>query len=373
MIRILHLLDESTGWEQRTGLTQLIDRLPSDRYVHRLASLHPHVKSALLPLSLPISRIPRFHPFDTLSSPPLARIVDVEDIDLIHAWSVSAANVASPLSSAPLVYQMYDPSLASRSVNKLRSLADPKRFAISCSSEVVQRRLIEGGLPAEYTVVIRPGVDFSLINKIKRSSLRSDLGLTDEMKAVLLADPITREGGHFDTVYAVSIQNHVKGGLRIILPGQSNEVNRVARFGDTLPVDAPLILPGHKVPYEHLLSVADYLMLTPQGDTSSTALAWAMASGASIIATAVHSVAELVAHKLNGLLFKQTPGRMMAPAIIKCLTDVTAQLKAKEVARGHAYEVFGLRRYAEQTMQLYDNVLTRRTPADSITDAAIAG
>ncbi|MCH7872136.1 MAG: glycosyltransferase, partial [Planctomycetes bacterium] len=120
-----------------------------------------------------------------------------------------------------------------------------------------------------------------------------------------------------------------------------------------------------------LLVVADELLITPRVDISSTSIAWAMAAGVAVIGTAVHSVAEMIANKVNGLLFKQTPGRSMTPAILTCLRQRDEQRKAIEVARGHAYEAFGLRRCIEQYMQLYDNVLRGQDPGAGITDSAI--
>jgi glycosyltransferase involved in cell wall biosynthesis len=96
-----------------------------------------------------------------------------------------------------------------------------------------------------------------------------------------------------------------------------------------------------------------------------------MAAGTAVVGTAVHSIAELVAHKVNGLLFKQVPGRSMSAAILARLQDRASQEKAKEVARGQAYEAFGLRRYIEQTTRLYENVLSGSPPREGITDSAL--
>jgi glycosyltransferase involved in cell wall biosynthesis len=96
-----------------------------------------------------------------------------------------------------------------------------------------------------------------------------------------------------------------------------------------------------------------------------------MAAGVAVIGTAVHAVAELIANKLNGLLFKQTPGRSMVASLFRLLTDRVSQDKVRETARGQAYEVFGLRRCVEQHMRLYDNVLNGSPPGDGIVDSAM--
>ena len=44
---------------------------------------------------------------------------------------------------------------------------------------------------------------------------------------------------------------------------------------------------------------------------------WAMASRTAVVGTADYAIAELIAHKLNGLLVKRDPDRSIAPAIAR--------------------------------------------------------
>jgi len=55
------------------------------------------------------------------------------------------------------------------------------------------------------------------------------------------------------------------------------------------------------------------------------------------------------------------------------LQDRASLDKAREVARGQAYEVFGVRRFIEQHMRVYDNLMSDRAPGEGITDSARAG
>ena len=103
-------------------------------------------------------------------------------------------------------------------------------------------------------------------------------------------------------------------------------------------------------------------------------MAWAMAADTLVIGTATYAVAELIANRVNGLLFKQTPGRRMVPDIAPLLRgDRSSHVKLKEAARGQAYEVFGLRRCVEQTMQLYENLLAGENAEHNINDPAMTG
>lgn len=372
MIRILHVLDESSGWEQRLGVAHLIDRLPSDQYEHVFAAMHPCVADTLGPIDASIHLLRRFPPFNALSAPSLLRLSHRLDINLIHAWSARVATIAATVAKVPLVVQLYDPITAKRHAKQLRIIAQPSKFAISCSSGIVRRRLIESGVPAEFAVVIRPGIDFGLINRIKGSALRADLGLSDNATVVTLPGPMSHDIENKQAFYAVSLLQHFHQGWVTLLPGDSKEIARLQRFGQNLPLESPCVTPGSLVPFEHLISISDYLLVTSPGDVSTTCIAWAMAAGVHVIAAAGYAVTELISSKVNGLLFKNRPGRFIGADIIRLLRDRPTQIKTAETARGQAYEVFGLRRYAEQTMQLYDNVLAGKSPETDLVDSAVA-
>ncbi|RME40672.1 MAG: hypothetical protein D6788_02840 [Planctomycetota bacterium] len=221
--------------------------------------------------------------------------------------------------------------------------------------------------------MIRPGVDFAAINRARRGDLRTRLGLSREDRLVIVPEPVSRRTGAIDVFYAIVLLNHIEPGWKIILPGRSRERERILRYARAIPIETPIVLPNADEPFENLLAVADVLAMAPPGDVDTTAVAWAMASGTAVIASAVYAVAEMVANRLNGLLFKRTPGRFLAPALVRCLRDREGQRKAIETARGQAYEIFGLRRYLDQTLQLYDNLSAGRPATTDITDSAMVG
>lgn len=372
MIRIGHLLDESAGWEQRVGIGRLVDRLPRDRFDNEVATLEPRV---IPPFARDVKSIHVLTPLAGLSqlaAPAVGRFVTKHGIDLIFAWGVRAATAARALVRTPVVVHLFDPCTATRDVKLLRTISGRERFAVTCASEIVRRRLIEGGLAAELTATIRPGVDFNRINRYRRSSVREDLGLRQGDFVVIVPDPVTRSGGQFEACQAVANLHHVAPEIRLIVPGDSSEVRRIKRVLSTLPRSGVCVVPASRYGFEELVANADALLVTPRGDISTTAIAWAMGAGVVVVGTAVYSVAELIANKVNGLLFKCQRGRSMAAAIAACLRDHDSHRKVTEVARGQAYEVFGVRRYVEQCMQLCDNVMSGRPPAEGITDSSVA-
>jgi glycosyltransferase involved in cell wall biosynthesis len=293
--------------------------------------------------------------------------------DLLHVWSVRAATAARSLPDKPVVVSQCDPVAAAADAKILRTLARSPRFAIVCSCEIVRRRLIEHGVPPETTVLVRPGVDFGLINRTRRGSIRDALGIQDNEFVSIVPEPILREGGQFEATYAVALRRRLHEHHRVIVSGRSREVDRILAFHRGLPIQDAIIATGRRFPFERLVSAADALLMTPRGDAAISAIPWAMAAGTAVIGTAVHAVAEIIANRVNGLLFKQVRGRSMLASMYRLLGAKDDFATCRETGRGQAYEVFGLRRHAEQTMRVYENILAGRPASEGVTDSAAAG
>lgn len=373
MTTIGHLLDESAGWEHRVALSQLLDRLSPDRFGQVVAVTSPAARSVLHGLGRPIETLPRLTSLAALAGPALARFTADRRIDVLHAWGVRAAAAARTLSDTPVIVHLFDPRLAAKHVKRLRVMASSHAFALVCSAELVRRRLVEGGVPYDATVVIRPGVDFAAVNRFRRGGLRERLGLSRDDRVLILPDGTDATAGRLEAFMAISLQQSLKPELRVIVPGDGAEQRRIARFAATVPQPGALVATHNRYPFDQLVTAADVLLVTPRGDTATTAIAWAMAAGVGVIGTAVHAVAELIASRVNGLLFKQTPGRSMVLPIVRLLEDRDALAKATEAARGQAYEVFSVRRFVEQHARLYENVLSGVNPSAGITDPAMVG
>ena len=374
MIRLCHLLDGSAGWEQRVGLTPLLDRLSRDRYHQQIALISPSARNPLhhFDSDKTLTHLRSLPGLEVLTAPILARFVEREQINVIHAWSVQSALTARLAADVPLVIHLSDPRLAVRHAKLLRTLSRPSRFAIACSSQIVRRRLVEGGVDPRLAVVIRPGIDFGLINRYRRTPTRETLGLSRDDFVVILPEPVERASGQFEAVRAILHQNCLPADrIRVIVPGPSCEQRRIERFAAAMPVGRTVITPGEAYPFEQLLAACDALLIAPRGDASTTAVAWAMGAGAAVIGSAVYAVAEMIANKVNGLLFKQGPSRSMNTDLLDRLLDRASQERVREVARGQAYEIFGLRRYVEQHAQLVENLPAGSDPGDGISDSSI--
>ncbi|MBI4716922.1 MAG: glycosyltransferase [Planctomycetes bacterium] len=366
-----HLVDPTLGWEQRLALEQLADRLPREACAQKVVALGSGGADRP-PAVAGSQRLPWLPGIPWLCAPPLARWLRREAVDVAHAWGLPAAMAARAAGSRALVVELFDPRLTAHDRKLLRTLCRPGNFAVACSSQTIRRRLIEGGVAPESCVVIRPGVDFALLTRVRRGPLRAGLGLSRNDMVMVTTEPDSRHGGHFEAFWAAELATYSLPSVRIIIPGWGREVERIRRFAATLPRPEVLICPGGRHRMEELIAVADVLVVAPRGDAPTTAIAWAMAAGAAVLGTADYCVAELIANKLNGMLFKPRPDESIAMSLVRLLKQHELFNSLRETARGQAYEVFGLRRFVDQHQRLYQNLLAGAPPDAGIEDSALS-
>ena len=403
MIRVGHVFDRAVGWSQRVAVSQLIDRLPREEFAQFLGAIDARAVDVLGSLPAKIELLSRSGWLNLPAGPAIRRFAERHRVDVLHAWGTTAAVgcsavryrldptglSAAPTSTeansmsqtgdddtirkVPLVVSLVDPGFGEREARLLRTIARPEGFAIACESGTVRRRLIERGLDDAACVLIRPGVDFAAINRTKRSGLRAALGFAEGDRVAIVHEPMTRHGGQSDASWAATLFGSGAEGLHCILPGDSREAQRIARRSAGQPSVAPPVRTNGKYPFELLLSVSDVPVLAAPGDIPTTAIAWAMASRTAIIGSAVPCVAEYIAHKVNGLLFKIAKDRSTVISIAKLLADRESQARCAAAAHGQAYEVFSIRRTIDQYASLYRNLFAGAPPGRGIADPAAIG
>lgn len=373
-MRILHLLDGSFDWEQRLAVGQLLDRLDSRENQQIVASLDVAVPRDHIFNGTPIHRCPDRFGFGVVAAPRVRRLLAEQKVGVIIAWGARAASAAisTKRDDVPLIAEWFDPQIADRDAKLLRTVSAASRSAIACSTGTVQRRLIEAGVPADRCVLIRPGVDFGLINRVKQDGgARASLGIELDERVVMMSEPTSRAGFHDRVVWAHQLQSYLSDHWRLVIPGVGPETDRLRRLVRVSGFDAPVFAGDASM--EQLIASVDVLVVPADGDVSTTIIAWAMASYVPVVATAVYSVAELIAHRNNGLLIKPQKGPGMAIEFVSHLRQMGDMRKEKESARGQAYEVFSIRRFVDQHVTLMNNLSNDREVGEGIQDSAVEG
>ncbi len=367
---ILHVIDASCDETQLQVLATLHQRLAADGFTQTVCCVDPesipraarHLSGKIHPVHRRLSRLLNF-------APSLGQIARRIDAGLVHTWGIEAAAVAgAQLSELPATLTLLNPAAVPQVAGWLRSL--PRDATISAGSQIIRARLISRGIAAERVVVIRGPADFAAINKARQTDLRQTP--VGEAQTTLLMDgPASHGGGQYFGLWACAVVSKVLPGLRVILPYESKESRRLQRFIRQIGMTDMLIVPDAATTWPQLVACADVFMCPAIDEVCTEPLASAMAAGLPIVGSAVRSITEMIADKHNGLLCKPGDPRALASKLLTAIEDADLRRRITEVARGQAYEVFGIRDFADNYAHLYENVLANRPAAEGIRDTAM--
>ncbi len=372
VMRVLHLLDSTCGWEQRLAITQLLDRFDPKIVDCVVASIDPSHADELMP-ETDVIPVPRRLTLPVLAAPAIRSLNQSQPFDIVHAWgapAAAAARAAQPVSS-PLVISIFDPGLSTSEMRILLTVQASGKCVFSCAAEHARRRMVEQGIAFESCAVIRPGVDFKTIREVNKRDLRDQMGIAQDSFVAITPDPPSERGGHRSAVWAISMYAHLDRNIRLLVPGQSEAIADLQRLTASTNFPESISFTQSRFRFEELLPIADVLICGGTDDVSTTAVGWAMAANVTVVSPAIYCVAELVSNDLNGILFKaEDSWTRRGRQICVRLENARHAAKLREVARGQAFEVFSVRRSVDQHRQLYDNILANTSPSHNISDPA---
>lgn len=290
---------------------------------------------------------------------------------VLHAWTLRAAAACAALAAedVPLIIQADGDDDASATARWYTSREDRTPVHFIVSAAVPQRELARHGVPSRACALIRDSVDFAALNAARSTDVRSELRLDRDDRALLLLPPMARHAGHFHAAWAALLAQVVRGDVRLIVPGGA-ESGRIERLVRETGFGAMLRTTGDAFALPQLLGAADLVLFLPPGRASVAALAWAMAAGKPILASAVWTVTELLADGHNGWLVRASDPRAAARRVVDALDRPDALRDLTALARAQAYEVFGRQRMVSQFLRAYGNLAARRAIGDGITDSA---
>lgn len=376
MTTVGHVTSSDGAGDTRIGLSTLLSRISPARRRQCVAAVG-RAEAVALPSGTDVHPIGSglSETWSVGSAVRLARWARRIDAQILHAWTARAVCLAGTVrpEGVPLVFSCSDPGLDARTVRALRVFAERGALAVVCAAQHVRRRLVEQGVPADRCVVIRPPVDFARINEIRASSsLRSRIGATDQDRVVLV--PVTRDvNAAVEGAWAMMVQGLLDERLRIVVLSGEGDDGPLRRLAAASYRPGRVIVLDRTMPFEEALGAADAMLLCDDGDVSTFPVAWAMAANVLVVAAAGYAVSELISHKLNGLLYKRRSETGVVVAIAQCFAEASTPLGAKlrDAARGQAYEAFGVRRFVDQHLRLYDNLASGRAVDDGIVDSAL--
>ena len=279
---------------------------------------------------------------------------------ILHAWSATAARWCIPLVSDDrrlLVDVDADPELSRVALWPTSGrLQDIPTYV--CPTLRVREGLLSLGVPAERCVLIRPGVDAGVLNPDRRADIRAQLQLDEHDVVVTALPPLARHTGTFTVAWAVLLVEKVRPDVRLVVPAGGREQQRVRRLVESCQHERVARYADQRLALPDLLAASDVAAYLPNGPASTDSLAWAMAAGCPLVASAVSTTTELLTHGENAWLCRPNDPEEAARALLQVIEHPAESRERAERARAQAASEFGRERMVEQYRRCYEALTT---------------
>jgi glycosyltransferase involved in cell wall biosynthesis len=276
--------------------------------------------------------------------------------DVVHAWGTTALTAAALGTKTRIVYAppvlMRPPDL-----RWLRAVMAYRDLQVVCPTGTMQRAIVRAGVALQRCHVIRPGVDFSRINRRKDAKLRAQLGFAPDDYVLLGVGESTPAASHDDAVWATEILHVLDPRYKLLLWGRGTQIHEVKTFARQVTSSELLHVAEEKLPqsveFEQLLAAADMILNTATGSVATLPLAICMAAALPIVSTVTYAASELLEDHHTAILVPRYSPRLIAQRVLELREDAALQWKISDNCRAEAYQFHPLTGFLDQYRAMY--------------------
>jgi glycosyltransferase involved in cell wall biosynthesis len=287
---------------------------------------------------------------------------------IMHAWSPDAARWCHPLVAThrPLLVEV-EPA------DDLRPLAAgcfPGPVGFVCPSQTVRQQLLDLGVAEPRCVLVHPLVDPAALDPARRAEARDRLGIGENQVAVTALPPVARRSGTFVATWAALLLEKARPDVRLVIPSDGGERQRVRRLVEACRHERMVRFAAPDLSLPDLLVATDLAAWLPSRDSSPASLAWAMAAGLPIVATAAAAVRELLADDPMTWLCRPDDPEDAARQMNRALEQPAQPAQRIVQARARRLEAFSRPEVVSRYRCVYANLATRRPAGAGLLDPA---
>lgn len=149
--------------------------------------------------------------------------------------------------------------------------------------------------PPARGISIRDSVDFGELAKVQRPEIRARLRVGPQDTLIAALPPVSRPAGTFTVAWAALLLEKVRPDVRLVVPEDGPERERIAWLVRSSRHEHVVRFAGPDLTLAELVSAADLVALLPTRSVPLTGLAWAMAAGCPVVASAIPAIAKHLA------------------------------------------------------------------------------
>jgi glycosyltransferase involved in cell wall biosynthesis len=361
-VRILHVIgNTATGGAERHLLDLVGGQVRRGSEVHVIAPGPAPLVAELEARGVTVSCIDLVRPLPNdsygllpLALEALATRLRSEPPDVVHSHLHPAhlhATLAAAQAQVPVIVHTAH-TMVSRPVDAL--LARLTRVHTIAVSEAVRRSLLEAGAPAERITVILNGIDLDRVRRSREAAGSRSSG----HPALGTVCRLSQEKGLDVLLRAFSELRPHMPGLQLVIAGDGPERQELERLAAELGIEDCAQFVGVRGAIGELLAGLDLFVLSSRQEACPLALMEAMAAGCAVVATDVGGVREVVTHGEDGWLVEPERPSELAAAMRRALEDSASASRLGQAARRTAATHFTLDRMVDETLSLYEMLLS---------------
>jgi len=289
------------------------------------------------------------------SIPKLAKILEEEKVDIVHARSRIPALIAffacrrRPTNFLTTCHGYYSQNTFSRVMGWGRRV-------IVASSAIARHMIEDFGVPRERIRFIPRGVDLREFKYRKFPEKREDVF------TIGVIGRLTPIKGHKYFLEALARMIRTFPKVRALIvgeasPGKEKYEEELKVLTRRLSLDRYVEFIGRQDDVPKVLSRLDVLVMpSVTQEAFGRVLIEAQASGVPTIATRVGGVIDIIKDGVNGILVEPKDSSSLASAIIRLLEEPALAERLALAARKNVEEDFSLEHMAEETIKVYKEV-----------------
>ncbi len=294
----------------------------------------------------------------------LARLIGRAEVDVVHthlAHSDVLGGLAARLTGRPAVSTLHAVAADRMTLPRRRRLAADaatrhlNRHLVAVSDAVRDSHSAALGLPSARIAVLHnvPVAPLLLPPGFDAAQARAELGLGPG-PVVCVAARLALPKDHDTLVRALPAVLERHPELTVLVAGDGPRRDELVALARALRVDDAVRFLGVRADVPRLLAVADVVCnLTHEAEGLSITVLDGMSLGRPVVATAVASVAEVVAHERTGMLVAPRDVAGAASALVALLDDASRRERIGRAAQAEVATRHDPGRWAAQLEGIY--------------------
>lgn len=359
-LKILHT-ESSTGWggqEHRT-FKEMVSLRARGHTLELACRPEARLGVRAEEAGFTVHRIPMRGGGDLVAAWRLTRLLRRERFDIVNTHSGHdslLAGIAGRLARTPLIVRTRHLALPITSPATYRRLP----HKVVTVSDWVRNYLISVGVPAENVTTVYTGIE-PLPETC--STLRSELGLTDDSILIATVAILRFEKGHLDLINAAKPLLAERPAVHLVFAGDGPIYDRLRDYIAECGLTDRIHLLGLRRDIPNVLAGCDFFALATWQEALGTSFIEAMAAGLAVIGTAVDGVPEVISDGVNGLLVPSKDQAALTRALYALVDDAALRCRLGEAGLAITRTRFSVATMAAEMEAFYLASLAERRKA----------